>query len=192
MAYQSWSVVFGEQPSAAKWNILGTNDASFNDGTGIGDSAITPAKLLTGTGSSWAWASYTPTLSATAGSPTIGNGTITGAYSQIGKSVFAKIKITAGSTTNFGTTKMTLTLPVTANESTDAYNMVGTWGGLDISGGVATGGLAVINSTTTLSFLYHSITNVGQQANFVADTTPINTMSDTGDTFHCHVFYEAA
>lgn len=35
MAYSSWSVVFGEQPSAAKWNILGTNDASFNDGTGI-------------------------------------------------------------------------------------------------------------------------------------------------------------
>lgn len=40
MAYQSWSVVFGEQPSAAKWNILGTNDASFNDGTGIADDAI--------------------------------------------------------------------------------------------------------------------------------------------------------
>jgi hypothetical protein len=35
MAYASWSVVFGEQPSAAKWNILGTNDASFNNGTGI-------------------------------------------------------------------------------------------------------------------------------------------------------------
>lgn len=35
MSYQSWSVVFGEQPSAAKWNILGSNDASFNDGTGI-------------------------------------------------------------------------------------------------------------------------------------------------------------
>jgi hypothetical protein len=44
MAYQTWSVVFGEQPSAAKWNILGTNDASFNDGTGIADDAITPAK----------------------------------------------------------------------------------------------------------------------------------------------------
>lgn len=35
MAYQSWSVVFGEQPSASKWGILGSNDASFNDGTGI-------------------------------------------------------------------------------------------------------------------------------------------------------------
>jgi len=44
MAYASWSVVFGEQPSAAKWNILGTNDASFNDGTGIGSGVITPAK----------------------------------------------------------------------------------------------------------------------------------------------------
>lgn len=40
MGYASWSVVFGEQPSAAKWNILGTNDASFNDGTGIADDAI--------------------------------------------------------------------------------------------------------------------------------------------------------
>lgn len=35
MAYTSWSVVFGEQPSAAKWNIIGTNAASFNDSTGI-------------------------------------------------------------------------------------------------------------------------------------------------------------
>ena len=40
MAYAAWSVSFGEQPSASKWNILGTNDASFNDGTGIGNSAI--------------------------------------------------------------------------------------------------------------------------------------------------------
>ncbi len=29
MAYTAWSVVFGEQPSASKWNILGTNDAHF-------------------------------------------------------------------------------------------------------------------------------------------------------------------
>lgn len=35
MAYAAFSVVFGEQPSASKWNILGTNDASFNNGSGI-------------------------------------------------------------------------------------------------------------------------------------------------------------
>lgn len=48
MAYAVFSVVFGEQPSAAKWNILGTNDASFNDGTGIGNATISPSKLATG------------------------------------------------------------------------------------------------------------------------------------------------
>lgn len=47
MAYASWSVVFGEQPTASKWNILGTNDASFNDGTGIGTNAIAAASLKT-------------------------------------------------------------------------------------------------------------------------------------------------
>lgn len=45
MAYQSWSVVFGEQPSAAKWNILGTNDSSFNDGTGIATETILSSHL---------------------------------------------------------------------------------------------------------------------------------------------------
>lgn len=30
MAYASWSLTFGEQPSTAKWNILGTNDDAFN------------------------------------------------------------------------------------------------------------------------------------------------------------------
>lgn len=40
MAYQAWSVVFGEQPSASKWNILGTNDASFNDGSGFANGAL--------------------------------------------------------------------------------------------------------------------------------------------------------
>lgn len=48
MAYASWSVVFGEQPSAAKWNIIGTNMAGFNDGTAIGNAAISASKLATG------------------------------------------------------------------------------------------------------------------------------------------------
>lgn len=45
MAYQSWSVVFGEQPSAAKWNIIGTNMSGFNDGTAIATGAITSSKI---------------------------------------------------------------------------------------------------------------------------------------------------
>lgn len=45
MAYTAWSVVFGEQPTAAKWNQLGANDAGFKDGTNIDALAITNAKL---------------------------------------------------------------------------------------------------------------------------------------------------
>jgi len=69
MAYASWSVVFGEQPSAAKWNMLGTNDASFNDGTGIGTNAITGASLATTAitlGYAAITASIGPTAAATA------------------------------------------------------------------------------------------------------------------------------
>ena len=45
MGYTSWDVVFGEQPSAAKWNILGTNDSSFNDGSGIGNGNATLSNI---------------------------------------------------------------------------------------------------------------------------------------------------
>lgn len=38
--YTPWSVTAGEVPTTAYWNILGSNDASFNSGTGINDSAI--------------------------------------------------------------------------------------------------------------------------------------------------------
>lgn len=43
MAYASWSVVQGEQPTAAKWNILGTNDAYFDTqvGSGLGSTSST-------------------------------------------------------------------------------------------------------------------------------------------------------
>jgi len=38
--YTSWSVTALEVPNATKWNILGSNDSSFNDGTGIADDSI--------------------------------------------------------------------------------------------------------------------------------------------------------
>lgn len=40
MAYSADTFVADEQPTTAKWNKLWSNDASFNDGTGIGDNAI--------------------------------------------------------------------------------------------------------------------------------------------------------
>src|SRR5947209_8007473 len=50
MGYNAISFSAGEQPTTAKWNILGSNDSSFNDGTGIANGAILSTHLkLTGT-----------------------------------------------------------------------------------------------------------------------------------------------
>lgn len=38
--YAAWSVIAGEQPTAAKWNILGSNDAAFNNGNGFEDGIL--------------------------------------------------------------------------------------------------------------------------------------------------------
>ena len=38
--YHAWSVVYGETPSATKWNYLGENDAGLKDGELIDNDAI--------------------------------------------------------------------------------------------------------------------------------------------------------
>lgn len=47
MAYTAWSVVYGEQPTAAKWNQLGANDAGFKDMTNVDDLAVLTRHLNT-------------------------------------------------------------------------------------------------------------------------------------------------
>ncbi len=69
MAYAAWSVTFGEQPTASKWNILGTNDASFNDGTGIAAAAIVSSHLDANLAGGWIAAGETWTY-ASADAPT--------------------------------------------------------------------------------------------------------------------------
>jgi hypothetical protein len=95
MSYTAWSLVFGEQPNVAKWNLLGGNDAHFYDFLG----------------SNTSWTSYTPTWT----SVTVGNGSTAGAYIRIGKMIIARINLVRGSTTTFSGAVPLFTLPVTAN-----------------------------------------------------------------------------
>lgn len=73
----------------------------------INDAAVTPAKLASGTGSDWAWQDWTPTYS----NITIGTGTVTAKYIQIGKTVHARVTIVGG-TTSFSTSAA-ISFPVT-------------------------------------------------------------------------------
>ncbi len=59
-----------------------------------------------------AWTTYVPVLTSTAGAPTVGNGTLTGRYRQLGKTVDVRIALTWGSTTSYGTGNPSISLPV--------------------------------------------------------------------------------
>lgn len=48
MAYSADTFVADEQPTTEKWNKLWSNDASFNDGTGIGDDTIDSRHYVAG------------------------------------------------------------------------------------------------------------------------------------------------
>ena len=88
---------------------------TLNGASAITDGTITPAELMSGTGSSWVWQSYTPTVTLNGGT-TNGNAVITGGYIQIGKIVHFWHKYVLGTTTNFsGLTSVTVTMPVTAS-----------------------------------------------------------------------------
>jgi hypothetical protein len=58
------------------------------------------------------WTAYTPVWTAST-APALGNGTLTGAYMQVGDLVFIKIVLSPGSTTTFGTGPWRFSLPVT-------------------------------------------------------------------------------
>jgi len=60
-----------------------------------------------------AWTSYTPSWTGTGGTPTVGNGTLTGMYLSYGSVVMVRIALTWGSTTSAsGISEWKFTLPV--------------------------------------------------------------------------------
>lgn len=170
MAYTSWSVSFGEQPSATKWNILGTNDAYF-------DSVV---------GSGTAWTSFTPSYT----SITVGSGTSTGHYLQIGKIVFYKVKFVYGSGSSVGASP-SMTLPVA--ENTNSITSGVSWMGvlmINDSGTTVFEGHMRYNGSQAASFIVNAVTSTYPQANGISSTIPMTWTTNDGFSIQGH--YEAA
>jgi hypothetical protein len=108
------------------------------------------------TASTSAWTTYTVTWSGGAG-VSLGNGTLVGKYRQLGKTVQVKIKLVAGSTTTFGSTVWSFSLPVTALSTSVE---VGSLYMLD-SGTANRSGSCLLNTTTTLFCITSADTDVG-------------------------------
>ena len=90
---------------------------------------ITAADLNTAT-QQGAWTSYTPSWTSSGSAPAIGNGSIVGYYSKIGRTVTVRAGIYCGSTTTFGTGFYGLVLPFTAqvtNVPSGQFAIAGSW-----------------------------------------------------------------
>lgn len=64
------------------------------------------------------WTSYTPNWTASGTSPAVGNGTLSGSYRTVGKTVDFRILFVTGSSTTYGTGVYNFTLPSAPNIAT--------------------------------------------------------------------------
>lgn len=151
-------------------DVLTASDLNAAIGTGI---------VSTGLG---AWTSYTPTWTSTGTAPALGNAVNGSGYWQAGKLVVARIKITFGSTSTYGTGTYAFGLPVTASG-----NSVATFGMacecLDLSASTRVLRFPLIETTTTIRPMDTSGTIIGQ-------TVPFTWAN--GDRFTAVIAYEAA
>lgn len=157
----------------------------------VADAAIFPVNLATGlSGSTWAWQSWTPTLS---GRFTDGDWTKECKYIQIGKTVYFIFSVIATDSTPMagGSANAIFTLPVTAATivGTDTRQVLG-HGFITDASAVGTACQAHYGSTTT--GIVYSLQVVSANLNIVAITSTSPQTWTTGDEISITGFYEAA
>lgn len=168
-----------------KDGVLNTNNSVVT--ANIAASAVTPTKLVSGTGTGWAWASWTVTWT----NITVGNGTVTSKYIQIGKTVFYRVVFVLGTTSSIAS-GAAFSLPVTkANygESGSGSSFIGDVEMEDTGASNYTGKVFAAGAATT-GQIYASnagSTYVGQQT--ITNLVPFTFAS--GDSINMQGFYEA-
>jgi hypothetical protein len=128
--------------------------------------------------------SYTPSWTASSSNPSLGNGTLLGAYTQVGKSVWFRVLLTTGSTTTYGSGAWRFSLPVTATGVlSGAGGDVGGAACYDDSGALRRFRHVYLAATTYVSL-------ADDDGTLVAATVPFTWA--TGDTLSIHGWFEAA
>lgn len=132
------------------------------------------------------WTSYTPTWTAGTTNPTLGNGTLIGRYSRVGRMITFHINLTIGSTTNLGSGSYAWALPVPVT-SVDVH-FVGN--AHIIAGGPRYGGQCLMSTTGTTTAAYFPITSSNTNLQVVNPTNPASLAS--GHQVRLTGTYEAA
>lgn len=117
VANATYATTAGTVTTAAQSNITSVGTLTSLDVSGnLSAANITSTTGLTVGGQNWdtAWTTYTPTWTGASSNPSLGNGTITGRYKQLGETVFFQLKLSIGSTTTGGSGSWRFGLPVAA------------------------------------------------------------------------------
>lgn len=168
-----------------KSGALATNNSVVT--ANITDSAVTPAKLVAGTGSGWAWSAWTPTWT----NLTVGNGTYSySKYIQMGKAVFARLALVLGSTSVIGTNPA-FTLPVTSVDYAIGGSAQMRLGKGSIEDTGVTNYSADIIWATTTTANVAVLNSAGTYLTTVQVTVAVPAALGAGDSIGFEIFYEA-
>jgi hypothetical protein len=119
------------------------------------------------------WTTYTPVLYGTTTNPTIGNGSITGRYMNVGATIFGEIRILAGTTGfNRGLGSYSVSLPSAG--VVENYQPVGQVVMRDEGPGITYFGTAIFNNNVTnrVELFIHSQVASFDEGFAVTETTP--------------------
>lgn len=131
------------------------------------------------------YTAYTPTWYGAGGNPAILNGTIAGRWVQVGKTVHAYAKITAGSSTTFGSGAWGISLPSTPNAAYAQFDNLGGWSLIS----VGTNGYSGFAQYSAGAFASPGVyLNIAASTNYAAQSSPIS-MAST-NILSMHVIYE--
>lgn len=128
-----------------------------------------------------AWTSYTPVWGSSGTAPAKGNGTLTGSYRRVGKTIDYQIALTIGSSTTNGTGLYSFTIPVQAGWSVLTPVGVAVIRNDGSSANATRGVLLLTDSTIGL------LSDDGDRVSATSPFTP-----DTGDKYLITGRYEAA
>lgn len=123
------------------------------------------------------WLSYTPTWTSDGTQPSLGNGTLSGRYTRIGNLVIAKVSLTTGSTTTYGTGVYSFSYPFTEDSAAGSVNGYGIC--------FDTSGSAIYN----VGWRNNVPTTMAAPIAFVGPTVPFTWA--TGDQFQGSISYMA-
>jgi hypothetical protein len=135
------------------------------------------------------WTAYTPTLFGSVTNPTIGDGTITGRYVNIGSTVVGEIQIIAGETGfDRGSGAYSVSLPVAG--IVENYQPIGQVVMRDEGPGITYMGTAIFNNDITdrVQILMHSQSSAFDEGVQVTQSTPF--LFSANDKILIQILYE--